>query len=105
MDAKTIIAAFLTLLQGVVGTSTTNDTISKVITALIDLIPAIVQEVSDLLPIVKNIIATMRGSSVVTADQLDQLDTLEKQIDDAFDAAAAKAAQEEDAAALPTTTK
>lgn len=97
MDAKTIIAALLTLLQSVAGTAANSDTVSKIIAALIDLIPAIAQEVSDLLPIVKDIITTIRGASVITPDQLDQLDTLEKQIDDAFDAAA-KAAQEEDAA-------
>ena len=72
--------------------------IGKIITALVAALPSIIQEVKDVGPTIKNLIASLRGNPASTPEQLDQLDAIEKPIDDAFDAAA-KAATDEDAAA------
>lgn len=62
--------------------------IQKVIDALIQVVPLAIKEAKDVVPSIQNIIDALRGSGEVTTDQLDQLDTLEAQIDADFDAAA-----------------
>lgn len=91
-----LLTALVPLLSDVaplLGTSS----IAKVIAALTQLIPLIVQEATDLLPEVKNIIAALSSNTATDADQLAQLAALDAQVDAAFDAAAA-AAQAQDAA-------
>ena len=92
----TAILSLLTTLGPSLGGSSVI--IGQVIAALTTLIPAVIQEAKDLLPMVKSIIATLKGDSAATQAQLDALDALDKQVDDAFDAAAA-AAQAEDGTA------
>ena len=92
-----IVTALLPLLSEVAGGAGTSLT-AKIIGALIAAMPSIIQEVKDLAPTVKNIIATLRGNPATTPEQLDQLDAIEKPIDEAFNAALA-AAEAEDAAA------
>lgn len=89
----TAILSLLTALGPSIGGS--SAIITEVISALTTLIPVVIQEAQDLLPMVKSIIATLKGDSAATQAQLDALDALDKQVDDAFDAAAA-AAQAED---------
>lgn len=64
-------------------------------------VPIAIQVGEDLAGPLRNIIATLKGSGVITADQLDTLDTQEAALDAAFDAAAS-AAQAADTAAAPT---
>ncbi len=63
-------------------------TAAKIITLLEQVIPVIIQGAQSLVPIVKNIIASLRGSGVVTTDDLDRLDAAEALLDADFDAAA-----------------
>lgn len=72
--------------------------IAKVIGLLEAIAPTVIQEAKDLYPTIKNMIATLRGSSNITKEQLDQLDTIEATIDADFDTALA-AAMAADAAA------
>jgi hypothetical protein len=70
-------------------TSTANATaIGSIITALTNMLPFIIQEVESLVTPVKNIIAALSANPATTAAQLATLQTLDKQVDDAFDAAA-----------------
>lgn len=72
--------------------------IGKIITAITSLIPIIVQEYKDLVPIVKNIITALKADPSTLPAQLDALDEAEKQLDADYDDAFARA-QAEDAAA------
>jgi hypothetical protein len=65
-----------------------QDLITKIITALEEIVPVLVKEYQDLVPIVQNIIAALKGTDGVTSEQWTSLDTLEKQIDTEFDQAA-----------------
>jgi len=96
------VALLLSLIgQFVPAVAANEGLISSIITALTQLIPLVQQEVSDILPEVKNIIAALKDSSTtLTADQLAQLQALDAQVDAAFEAAATNA-QAEDAAANP----
>ena len=95
-----VIAAITALLQVVQTVVLPNlnsaGTVAMVITAIEQLVPVILQGAQSVVPMVKNIIASLRSSGVVTTEDLDRLDTLEAQLDDAFDTAAG-AAEAEDA--------
>lgn len=73
--------------------------IAKVIGLLEALAPTVIQEAKDLYPVIKNAIATLRGSPHITKEQLDQLDTIEAKIDADSDAALAQAKIDDAAAA------
>ena len=90
---------YLSTAQAAIGGAST---IAKIISMLEALVPAIIQEAKDLYPTIKHIIETMRGSSVITKEQLDQLDVIEAKIDSDFDAAVAAAKAEDDAASKAT---
>lgn len=97
---QAIIQLALTLLERVVPqlAGANAALITQIIEGLIALIPLLVQEYADALPFVKNVIQLLKNHNQVTADQLTQLDTLETQIDAAFEVAAAKALAEDAAA-------
>lgn len=97
---QAIIQLALTLLERVVPqlAGANAALITQIIEGLIALIPFLVQEYADALPFVKNVIQLLKNHNQVTADQLTQLDTLETQIDAAFEVAAAKALAEDAAA-------
>jgi hypothetical protein len=70
-------------------TSTANATmIDGIVTALTNMLPYIIQEVEALVTPVKNIIAALSANPATTAAQLTALQTLDQQVDAAFDAAA-----------------
>lgn len=92
------VAPLIALFAEIAPAVSTASAIGNVISTLTALIPAIVQEARDLIPTVKNVIATLRGSDAVTPEQLDQLDAIEAKLDADYDAASA-AAKAEDAAA------
>lgn len=72
-----------------------TSTVGMIINTLTEVVPLAIKEYQDVAPYVKNIIATLKDDPAATAEQLNQLDALNKQVDDAFDIAWAKA-QEED---------
>lgn len=93
---NTILTSLLSLVGNLVpiaGGSTS--TVGMIIKTLTEVVPLVIKEYQDVAPFVKNIIAALKNDPAATQKQLDQLDALNKQVDDAFDAAA-KAAQEED---------
>ena len=92
-----ILTTILALIEQLVPASTSAALIEKIIAVLIQLIPVIVQEYKDLLPIVQNIITALKSDPSTTAQQLATLEELEVQYDADFEAAAA-AAQAEDSA-------
>lgn len=95
----TFITAILALIQQVLGASSPSSSlISKIVVALIDLVPLIVKEYQVLLPVVQNIITALTADPSTTAAQMQTLKALNTQVDAAFEAAAA-AALAEDAAA------
>lgn len=68
----------------------TASTVGMVISTLTQVIPLAIKEYQDVAPFIKNIIATLKNDPSVTKAQLDQLEALDKQVDDAFDIAWAK---------------
>ena len=95
-----MLSTILTILVQIAGATGEASTITSIVNALIQLIPTLVQEYEDLVPIVKNIIASLSANPATTADQLATLKALDAQVDADFEAAAT-AAQAEDAP--PTT--
>jgi hypothetical protein len=94
--------AVLSLIAALLPAGANGALIEKIIEALVALIPIIVQEYKDLVPIVKNIIVAAKGDPATTIEQLNSLDAMETQLDADYEAAAAAAAAE-DAAASGTT--
>lgn len=85
---------------GVAGSAVSAvGTVGKIIAMLEALVPALISEAKDLYPTVKDIIATLKGSSHITKEQLDSLDAIETKIDADFDTALAKAEAEDAAVA------
>jgi hypothetical protein len=84
-----LIASFLTMLLSVIPQMTNSQTVNSVVTWLEQIIPTLVQEYQDVLPSVKNVIALLKQSSVVTPDQVATLQAQEVVIDKAFDDALA----------------
>lgn len=85
------ISAILALIEQLLPaiTSAGNVTlISSIITALTNMLPFIITEIESLVTPVKNIIAALSANPATTAAQLTQLQTLDAQVDAAFDAAA-----------------
>jgi hypothetical protein len=95
-----MLATILAILVQIAGATGEASTITSIVNALISLIPTLVQEYEDLVPIVKNIIAALSANPATTADQLATLQTLDAKVDADFEAAAT-AAQAEDAAPTP----
>ena len=90
MDLVSIITGVLELItQFVLPNLKNTQTITTVINILEQAIPIAVQEGEALVTPIKNIIAALRASGPVTADQLAALDTAEAKLDADFDAASA----------------
>lgn len=84
-----IVTVLITLLGRLVPAIGANaDLINTIITALEQIVPVLIQEYKDLVPIVQNIIAALKGTDGISADQWAALDALEKQIDADFEQAA-----------------
>lgn len=90
-----ILALLLPLVSKLIP-ATGSSAVTEAVNVLVQVVPLLVQEYQDVLPYVKNIIVTLKADPATTQAQLDQLATLDAQVDAAFDAAAA-AAQAEDA--------
>lgn len=90
-----IIPAILALLQTIIPSLSSASAIGSIITTLTQIIPVVVKEVQDVVPMIKNIIAALKTNDAVTPEQLDQLAILDAKCDADFEAAAT-AAQAED---------
>jgi hypothetical protein len=83
-----IITLLLTLigqLLPAVGASSAG--IQTIINAMVAIIPALIQEATDMVPIVQNIIAALKNNPATTQAQLVTLHALDAQCDAAFEAA------------------
>lgn len=79
----------LTVIAQIVPSLSLPASITPIITTLIELIPILIKEFQEVVPIVRNIIAGLKENSVITPEQLQQLDELEAKIDAEFEAAVA----------------
>ena len=85
-----IIAAVLQLLNEVGPLLGSSASIAKAIAMLEEILPLVIKEAKDLLPMVKDAIATLSSANSQTTDeQIAQLAAMDAQVDAAFDAAAA----------------
>jgi phage-related minor tail protein len=83
-----MIAAVLALIEQLLPASASAKVVTSIIEALVKMMPFIVQEVESLIGPVKNIIAALSANPAALPDQLSQLQKLDKEVDDAFEAAA-----------------
>jgi hypothetical protein len=83
------VLAMITSLLPLVTSAATATQIGSIVAALTNMLPFIIQEVEALVVPVKNIIAALSANPATETDQLAQLQALDKQVDDAFEAAAA----------------
>lgn len=90
---STIASAVVALLTQFLPLITSSTHISSIISTLIALIPAVAQEAADLIVPIKNIIAQLQNNGAVTPEQIVALQVLDKQCDDAFEAAAQAAGE------------
>lgn len=108
MNPVSIVVQLLQFVAGLIPTlvgGASATTITQIITILEQAIPLAVQVGEDLVAPITNIIAALKTSGAVTADQLNALDTLEASLDAAFNAAAAAdAAADAAASGTPTPT-
>lgn len=84
-----ILDAILQIL-GDVGPALGSSSIDKIITMLVGLLPTVINEATDLVPMVKNIINALSAHPAASADQLAQLKELDAKCDADFDAEAAQ---------------
>lgn len=83
--ALTLLLTIIAQIAGSAGATT----IASIITALTNILPFLIQEVQQVVPLVQNIIAALKGNSEITPEQLGQLTTLEETYDADFEAAVA----------------
>lgn len=98
-----IITLLLTLigqLLPAVGASSAG--IQSIINAMVSIIPALIQEAMDMVPIVQNIIAALKNNPATTSAQLVTLNALDAQCDAAFEDAMTKSAASDPAAPKPS---
>jgi hypothetical protein len=89
MDAQ-LILAIISILGNVVPQIGANSVlIGEIITDLAAIIPALVKEVEDVVPMIQNIITALKAKDGITPEQLAALDVMEAQLDADFDKAAA----------------
>lgn len=95
-----VIQLVLALLQQIVPqlASANGQLIAKIIAGLAVLIPVLIKEYKDLVPIVKNIIKVLKDSGKLTEDQWNTLIEMETKIDADFDQAASAALVEDETA-------
>ncbi|GAB9224792.1 hypothetical protein ACFLEY_21765 [Bradyrhizobium sp. YCK136] len=92
-----MLTTILSLISALVPAGTNAALIEKIVAALIQIVPVVVKEYQDLVPIVRNIIGALKADPSTTAAQLEQLQQLEVEWDADFEAAAAAAIAEDGA--------
>lgn len=89
------IIALLTVIAQIAGALGSTSQVVSIISLLERIIPVVIKEYQDVAPFVKNIIGALKGNATVTPDQLAQLDILDAQVDEEFEAAATAAEVED----------
>lgn len=84
-----MVAALLALIAQLAPTLSDATAIANVISTLENIISVVTSEVQAVLPMIKNIIAALKGNGAVTADQMAALNALDTATDAAFEQAAA----------------
>jgi hypothetical protein len=97
MNAELVVSIINIIVNDLLPNLSTSGTIQRILAVLVQAVPIIVQEVKDMVGPVQNIIAALRSNGAITPEQLDQLDSIEAQLDVNLDAAA-QAAQTQDSA-------
>jgi hypothetical protein len=92
---QTIVLAVVGLMTQFLPLVSSSTQVAKFIEMLIQILPAVEHLAEDLVQPIKNIIASLSANPAADADQLKSLQVLDKQYDEAFEAAAT-AAQAED---------
>jgi predicted PurR-regulated permease PerM len=93
MDA--ILIAAMALLGQIVPLLNSASQVAKVIQLLIQILPAVEQLAQELVQPIKNIINALSSNPATDAEQLKQLQDLDAQFDQAFEAAATSAEAED----------
>lgn len=83
-----IISTLLGLLTQILPLVSQGGLTAKIISTLVQIVPTLVTEAEDLVPLVQNIIQVLKNDPATTQAEFAQLDQLDQQIDAAFDAAA-----------------
>lgn len=84
---EAIIAAGLGLLTSAAGSLSGTTAVGAAIKFIGTILPPAVELAQAEIPVIKGIIATLRGNKSVTAEQIADLDALDAQCDAALDAA------------------
>ncbi len=90
-----LLTTILSLVQLITPSITSSSVVQKVVEALVELTPVVIDEAQDLIPEVKAIIASLSTNPATTSDQLAALKILDEKCDAEFDAAAAAAIAED----------
>ena len=84
-----MIGLVLNIILSLVQNISSSKAVDNIIALLQSWMPTILNEAEDLVPLVTGIIETLKGSDILTADQVQAIDALNTQSDAEFDAAAA----------------
>lgn len=93
-------SGIVSLLAKVAPSIATSGGVAEAIKIIAAVVPAGLRLAREEIPVIKSIIATLRGNSATTKQQMDELDAFDAQCDAALDAAI-DAAEAEDAATEP----
>ena len=94
------IVALLTVLGQIAG-SVGNMQIGAIIATLTQIVPVVSKEVTDVAPLIQNIIDALKSNAEITPEQWALLEQTEAMLDKDFDEASAAAEAEDAAAASP----
>jgi hypothetical protein len=85
-----ILSVLFTVIQTLLPLIVSNSkATSSVIQALVDIMPTVIKEATDVLPMVQDIIGGLSKADGVTDDDMAKLEEMSQQVDDAFEAAVA----------------
>jgi predicted PurR-regulated permease PerM len=90
-----VITAVIILLGQIAPLVQTGSNVAKIIQALIELLPTIVQVAQDLQQPVKNIISALQNNAATSDELMKQLKDLDAQVDTAFEKEAARVEAED----------
>lgn len=89
MNTTMIVMVLTALLSALQSLGVNSQTVANVINLLIAIVPTLVKEYEDAVPIVKNIISLLKSSGQLTDEQMAELDTQEAKIDADWEKASA----------------
>jgi uncharacterized protein YjgD (DUF1641 family) len=82
----TLLSTILQTILNIIPQFTNNKEINAVISMLTQIVPVIIKEAQDLLPMVQNVIAALSSKDEITPAQMDVLKALDAQTDQGYDA-------------------